>query len=160
MNRRGERVLRAGFGVTCILQSNIPTALRDASKKKLDEMEKMNTYRKYPSDPPTPWCSTLHVVHKKNTSPEVDVWITIVPKDLNKELLHEYHPTTAPTAALEQVSTRTNGKVFFTVLDANMGYFQIELTDASQISRLLKTPFGRYKYLRLPMGVSSAPEIY
>ena len=121
----------------------IPAALRDATKKKLDEMEKMNIVQKVPVGSPTLWCSALHVVHKKNTSPDVDVRITIDPKDLNKVLLREYHPMK-----------------FFTVLDANMGYFQIELTDESQDLTTFNTPFGRYKYLRLPMGVSSAPEIY
>ena len=81
-------------------------------------MEKMNIVQKVPVGSPTPWCSALHVVHKKNTSPDDDVRIKIDPKD---------HPMTT----LKEVTTRTNGSKFFTVLDANMGYFQIELTDES-----------------------------
>ena len=41
-----------------------------------------------------------------------------------------------------------------------MGYFQIELTEESQALTVFNTPFGRYKYRRLPMGISVAPEIY
>ncbi|KAI0211727.1 hypothetical protein LSAT2_003403, partial [Lamellibrachia satsuma] len=52
------------------------------------------------------------------------------------------------------------GSKCFTVLDANMGYFQIELTEESQALTAFNTPFGRYKYRRLPMGISVAPEIY
>ena len=73
-------------------------------------MEKMNIVQKVPVGSPTPWCSALHVVHKKNTSPDVDVRITIDPKDLNKALLREYHPMTT----LEEVTTRTNGSNLFT----------------------------------------------
>ena len=51
----------------------IPAALRDATKKKLDEMEKLNIVQKVPVGSPTPWCSALHVVNKKNMSPDVDV---------------------------------------------------------------------------------------
>ena len=95
------------------------------------------------------------MVNKKNTSPDVDDRITIDLKDLNKAL-REYHSMTT----LEEVRTCTNGLKFVTVLDANMGYFQIELTDKSQDLTTFNTPFGRYKYLRLPMGISSVPEIY
>ena len=91
------------------------------------------------------------MVHKKNTSPDVDIRITIDPKDLNKALFREYHSLTT----LKEVTTRTNGSKFFTVLDMNMGYFQIELTNESQDLTTFITPFGRYKYLRLPMGISS-----
>ena len=41
-----------------------------------------------------------------------------------------------------------------------MGYFQIALDEKSQDYTIFSTPFGRFKYLRLPMGVKSAPEIY
>ena len=61
---------------------------------------------------------------------------------------------------LEEVMTRMNGSNFFTVLNVNMGYFQMELTDESQDFTTFDMPLGRYKYLRLPMGISSAPEIY
>ena len=134
----------------------IPSALRDATKKKLDEMEKLNIVQKVPVGSPAPWCSALHLVHKKNTLPHVDVRILIDPKDLNKALLCEYHRMTTP----EEVTTRTNGLKIFTVLDTNMGYFQIKLTNESQDLTTFNTPFGRYKYLRLPVGISSASEIY
>ena len=63
-------------------------------------------------------------------------------------------------STIEEITTRTNGSKCFTVLDANMGYFQIELTKEFQALTTFNTPFGRYKYLRLPMGISVAPEIY
>ena len=59
-----------------------------------------------------------------------------------------------------EILTRTDGCKFFTVLDANMGYFQIELDEVSQNLAIFNTLFGRDKYLRVPMGIKSAPEIY
>ena len=60
-------------------------------------------------------------------------------------------------STIEESTTRTDGSKCFTVLDANMGYFQIKLLRHSQRSTL---PFDRYKYRRLPMGISVASEIY
>lgn len=136
----------------------IPAALREATKLKLDELEKKDIITKIPVGEPTPWCSALHVVPKKTTSPEgkLEVRITMDPQHLNKALKREYHPITT----IEDVMTRTNGSKLFTVLDANQGYFQIGLDEESQKITAFNTPFGRYMYKRLPMGISSAPEIY
>lgn len=47
----------------------------------------------------------------------------------------------------------------FSKLDANSGFWIKPLDDES--SRLtFNTPFGRYRYLRLPFGISVAPEIF
>ena len=132
--------------------------IREPARDKLDQLEQMKIIKKVPVGEPTAWYSALHVVHKKSSGPEKDVRITIDPRDLNKALLREYHPM----STIEDVTTRTNNSKYFTVLDANMllGYFQIELTKESQYLTSFNTPFGRYQYLHLPMGVSSAPEIY
>ena len=134
----------------------IPAALREPARAKLIQLESMGIIEKVPVGEPTAWCSAMHVVNKKSSGPGKDVRITIDPKDLNDVLLREYHPM----CTIEEVTTRTDGSKFFTVLDANMGYFQIELSQESQQLTAFNTPFGRYRYLRLPMGVSSAPEIY
>ena len=134
----------------------IPAALREPAREKLNQLESLGIIEKVPVGEPTAWCSAMHVVNKKASGPRKDVRITIDPKDLNKALLREYHPM----CTIEEVATRTDKSKFFTVLDANMGYFQIELSEESQHLTAFNTPFGRYRYLRLPMGVSSAPEIY
>ena len=119
-------------------------------------MTKLDIIEKIPVGKPTAQCSHMHVVHKKSSWPNADVRITIDPQDLNKALLREYHPMTT----LEDVITRTDGSKFFTVLAAYKGYFQIELDEESSYLTTFSTPFGRYRYKRLPMGISSAPELY
>lgn len=131
----------------------VPAALRDATLQKLQEMEDNGVIEKIPIGTVTPWVSSMHVVPKKNTS---DVRIIIDPRDLNKALLREYHPI----ATVDDVITRTTGSTFFTVIDANQGYYQLELDEKSSHLVVFNTPFGRYRYKRLPMGISSAPEIY
>ena len=137
----------------------LPAALREPTRAKLCELEKKDIIVKVPVSEPTPWCSALHVVPKKKSNSDdgkVDVRITIDPQHLNKALKREYHPITT----IEDVITRTDGSKYFTVLDANQGYFQIGLDAESQKLTTFNTPFGRYMYKRLPMGITSAPEIY
>ncbi len=52
------------------------------------------------------------------------------------------------------------GFTFATALDLNMGYYTICLDpDASKICTII-SPWGKYSYLRLPMGIASSPEIF
>ena len=48
----------------------------------------------------------------------------------------------------------------FTVLDARQAFYHITLKEKSSYVTTFATPFGRYRYLRLPMGISSASEVY
>jgi hypothetical protein len=130
----------------------VPVALRDMVLSKLHELEKQEIIEKIPVGTPTPWCSPLHVVPKKNGS----VRLTMDPKDLNSALLREYHPSNT----VEEVAQRCGQSSFFTVLDANQGYFQLQLDEQSKNYTAFNTPFGRYRYKRLPMGITSAPELF
>ena len=44
----------------------IPAAMRDLTKTQLDYLEKNDIIAKVPIGTPTPWCSQMHVVHKKD----------------------------------------------------------------------------------------------
>ena len=46
----------------------------------------------------------------------------------------------------------------FTVLDAKNGFCHIQLGEPSSFAITFGTPWGRYRWLRLPFGVSPAPE--
>ncbi|UYV61036.1 K02A2.6-like, partial [Cordylochernes scorpioides] len=49
---------------------------------------------------------------------------------------------------------------FFSKLDANSGFHQIPLSPDCQHLTTFITPFGRYKYCRMPFGISLAPEYF
>ena len=130
----------------------VPVSLRDAVQAKLKELEDADIIEKVPVGTPTQWCSALHVVPKKDKS----VRITIDPKDLNKALLREYHPTNT----VDDVAQRCKSARYLTVLDANQGYFQLALDEESKDYTSFNTPYGRFRYKRLPMGITSAPELF
>ena len=48
----------------------------------------------------------------------------------------------------------------FTVLDAKSGYLQMKLGYESSLLTTMNTPIGRYRRLKLPFGIKSAPEMY
>ena len=59
----------------------------------------------------------------------------------------------------EDIFAKLRGAKFFTILDAASGFWQIPLTDGSELTTFI-TPFGRYRFTRLPFGISSGPEVF
>ena len=119
-------------------------------KTELDKMvaDKIVT----PVTEPTAWVSSVLVVPKKDGS----VRICLDPKDLNTAIKRSHYPL--PT--VEDVTSRlTNAKVF-SVLDAKSGFWQVKLTENASYLTTFSTPFGRFRWLRMPFGISSAPEIW
>ena len=53
----------------------------------------------------------------------------------------------------------SNGK-YFSKIDCTRRCWQLKLDEESSKLGTFNTPFGRYRYLRLPFGVSCEPEIY
>ncbi|KXJ69880.1 hypothetical protein RP20_CCG025541 [Aedes albopictus] len=53
----------------------------------------------------------------------------------------------------------SNAKVFTTV-DAKCGFWQVRLDEESSKLTTFWTPFGRYRWVRMPFGISPAPEIF
>ena len=90
------------------------------------------------------------IVEKKDGS----LRICIDPKELNECVMREYR--TIPTA--EQISSQLNGKKRFTVIDMADCYWHIKLDEPSSYLCTFNTPFGRYKFNRLPFGLSCASD--
>ena len=52
------------------------------------------------------------------------------------------------------------GFTFITKLDISMGFYTFELDEKAQQYSVISTPFGLYKYLRLPMGLTNSPDVF
>lgn len=127
----------------------IPHAIKDDVRKELDRMLKMGVIVE--QQEPTPWVSSITIVRKPGK-----IRICLDPTKLNKAILRGPYPT----RTVEEVVTKTNGAKFFSVLDANSGYWQIVLDKESSKLCTFNTPWGRYSYTRLPFGIKTAGDIF
>ncbi|KAF2893088.1 hypothetical protein ILUMI_13085 [Ignelater luminosus] len=59
-----------------------------------------------------------------------------------------------------EITSKLKDARIFSKLDANQAFYQIPLDEASSNLCTVGTPFGRYKFLRLPYGVKCAPEVF
>ena len=48
----------------------------------------------------------------------------------------------------------------FAVLDVHQGFWHVLLDEKSSFLSTFNTPFGRYRWKRMPFGISSAPEVF
>ena len=128
----------------------VPVALRETLHNTLTELTEQGIIE--PVQRPTAWISSLVVVPKKNGK----LRLCLDPKDLNQAILREHYPL--PT--IEEVATRLHGARVFTVLDVSQGFWHIELDEESSFLTTFYTPFGRYRWKRMPFGISSAPEVF
>ena len=102
-------------------------------------------------DEPTDWVNSITIVEKKNRS----LRICLDPRDLNKALKREHY--SCPT--VDDVAAKLHGARVFTVLYATSGYWQVKLDKNSSLLTTFNTPFGRYRFTRLPFGVNSAQDV-
>ena len=130
----------------------IPEPYMPAVKKELDALVTQGIIRKI--DYPTPWLHPIVVVPKKGTT---DIRICVDFTKLNKFVKRPVNPQPTPW---ETVRNLPKGTTHFAVFDALKGYHQIELDKASQDLTAFMTPFGRYIYLRLAMGLTSAGDVF
>ncbi|XP_072398209.1 uncharacterized protein [Diabrotica undecimpunctata] len=129
----------------------IPLAIRSQVKDKLDDMVRKNLI--VPVSEPTEWQNPIVVVPKNKGS---DIRICMDPVYLNKYVKRERFPI--PTQ--DTLFAKLSGANYFTLLDASSAFLQLPLNYESSLLCTFTTPFGRYRYLRLPYGLTCAPEIF
>ena len=125
----------------------VTVTLQKEVKEKIAAMEKKGFIQKVTE--PKEWISSMVVVAKPGK-----IRICLDPRDLNKAIQRPKYQM--PT--LEEVLPRLSKAKVFTTLDAKDGFYQIGLDEASSKKTTFWTPFGRYRYLRMPFGISLAPE--
>ena len=131
----------------------VPHAWRDEVKSQLDDMVQHGIIAPL-GEEPSDWCHPLVLVAKTNGS---GVRICIDLTKLNKFVKRPLHPSTTPREAVSNIPVASK---YFSTLDAKSGYWQLPLHEESQHLTTFLTPWGRFKFLRAPMGLVSTGDEY
>ena len=131
---------------------NVPVHWRAQVKAGLDQDVRLGVLEKVPVGEPTTWCSRMVLVAKKDGSPRR----TVDYQHLNKALPRQTNPVKAPFTQAMSIPADT----YRTCLDAWNGFHSIPLAQDQRALTTFVTPWGRYRYLTLPMGLMSATDGY
>lgn len=99
----------------------------------------------------TEWCSNIMLLERNGKTR-----LVLDPIPLNKALLRPNYQF--PT--VEEVLPAISKAKVFSKLDARKGFWQVVLDEESSKLTTFWTPFGRYRFKRMPFGISPAPEIF
>ncbi|XP_064472857.1 uncharacterized protein K02A2.6-like [Ornithodoros turicata] len=130
----------------------IPFRVRKALEAELARLEALDIIEHVTG--PTPWVSPIVVVPKPHTDGAVRMCIDM--REANKAIARVRH--VMPT--IEDIISILNGAAFFSKLDLNEGYHQLELDESSRTITTFSTHCGLRRYKRLLFGVNAAAEIF
>ena len=126
----------------------VPVCKRAKEKSAIDNYVKAGILEKVQD--PTPWCSNILC---RETPGKFRVCID-PSQTINKAIERPIYQM--PTLT-EQLHNLHNAKIF-SVIDVKDGYLHVPLDDDSSNQTAMHTSYGRYRWKRLPFGISSAPE--
>ncbi|UYV60943.1 hypothetical protein LAZ67_1002894 [Cordylochernes scorpioides] len=128
----------------------VPIPLMEKLKTRLEELERAGIIAQV--NVATEWCAPTVIAGKPNG----DIRLCVDLSRLKEHVQREVHPMPVVEHMLGQLGEAR----FFSKLDANSGFHQIPLSPDCQHLTTFITPFGRYKYCRMPFGISLAPEYF
>ena len=127
----------------------IPHIRKETFYKELCRMEALGILKK---DSNSQWASPTFIIPKSNGT----VRMVSDFRKVNTKLVRKPYPIPKISGIMQELE----GFQFATALDLNMGYYTIRLDPGSQDICTIITPWGKYKYLRMPMGINCAPDIF
>ena len=127
----------------------IPKAYEETLKKEVARLCDIGVLKKVNR---SEWAAPTFIVPKKNNT----VRIVSDFRELNKRIKRKPYPI----PKIQDLLLKLEGFMYASLLDLNMGYYHIKLdADARKLCTIV-LPFGKFEYLRLPMGLCNSPDIF
>ena len=128
----------------------LPIGLREATQRELQRMESLGVIEKV--EEYREWCAGMVVAPKTNGNVRICVDLTKLNKSVKRENF--------PLPRVEEILATLDESRVFSKMDANSGFWQIELEEQSHKYTTFITPFGRFQFCKMPFGISAAPEFF
>ena len=127
----------------------IPKAYEETTRKECRRFCEIGVWY---YNPDSEWAAPTFIQPKKTG----DVRILTDFRQLNKYIIR----SPFPLPKIQDMLQKLEGFSYATALDLSMGYYHIPLSKQAQ--RLCTTilPWGKYSYAKLPMGLSTSPDIF
>ncbi len=117
-----------------------------------DEVERLVDIGVLTEETSSPWGAPTFIVPKKDGT----VRFLTDFRELNKRIVRKPFPI----PKIQDMLMNLEGFKWASSLDLNMGYYHILLTPNAQKICTLVTPWGKYSYKKLPMGLCNSPDIF
>ena len=128
----------------------VPVALKDKLGKELERLTEREAIA--PVQERTEWVSSMITT----TKPDGNIRLCIDPHHLNRELTRSHYPLRIIEEILHELAKAN----VFIKADLRKGFLRVDLGDTSSRLTTFQTPCGRYRWLRMPFGISPAPELF
>ena len=93
---------------------------------------------------------------RKHTVKKKKVRLCLDLKDLNKNIRREHYYS----RTIDEILPLLHNKKYFSVVDTTKGYWYVELYHESSMLCTFNTPFGPYRFKRLPFGAIVSQDIF
>lgn len=124
-------------------RKELPLGIKDKLKQELDRLEQLEIIK--PVNTPTDWISGIVVATKSNGR----IRLCIDPRPLNQALKRNHYPT----PLIEDILPDLGKARIFSIVDArDDGFWHVVMDEQSGYLTTFSTPWGRYRWLRMPFG--------